>query len=569
MPATTNALSGLVIGSLDLVSISQVEGMARHDRRWAGLIIVMCLAAIAIAVFTTAIEVPWPWTDEGATYTALWRDGHQLLVLLRGPDAPLVPYYIIAKGWVSTVQAVWPAVSTLVALRLLSAVAATGTVLVLYTLVARNAGRFAGLLAGLLLISIPGFNRFAQEARGYTLLALAATASWLAWDYWLKPNRDHRVADDPNPQLGQARRVLADLVRVIPYTASIVAVAAIHTFGIFQWPAHALATVSWPRLAHRSRGRSVLALGGIMLVGAALVARQVAVSVGHGTGPVAADALQNLTAWQLLEKLHQAISFSGPPLASAVLLGLAVIGGVLAFRGRHAPFSRSLVIWLMTPLLLELAAASVRTNLFRLRYWITFLPPLAALAGLGAAAIAAALARVLRARLERLGRPAVSRWLPRAAAAVVTVTILGAQVAPTLPAQADMRAPGGHGQNLTGILAIIARVREANPGIPILIPSPSGAGVLACIDPALRDNPLRHFDPKIPTVFMRPTAKAKVRLALEGERRLLWIYQAPLGTPTTNQVPPALGGLPLEVTSVTVADLGWTALMLERTRTPA
>lgn len=537
-------------------------------RRWGGLVIVTCLTVIAITVFTTAIQVPWPWTDEGATYTALWRSWHQLGVLLRGPDAPLVPYYVIAKAWVFTVQAVWPTVSTLIALRLLSAAAATGTVLLVYIIVARNAGRFAGVLAGLLLVSIPGFNRFAQEARGYTLLALAATASWLAWDCWLKPNRNHPVADDPNAELGPGRRVLASVVRAIPYTASLVAVAVIHTFGVFQWPAHALATVSAPRPAGQSRLRRVVVLGGIMLVAAAVAARQIVGSVSHGTGPVAAVAFQNLTAGQILDELRQAISFSALPLASAVLLGLAVIGAVLAFKGQHAHFSRSLVIWLFAPLLLEFAAASVRTNLFKIRYWITFPPPLAALAGLGAAAIATALAHVLHARLDRLGKPAASVWLSRAVAAVVTVTILGAQVTLALPGHTEIRSPGGHGQDLTGILEVIERARAANPGIPILIPTQSAPGILASIDPALqRDNPLRHFDPRAPTVFTRPMARAKVRAALAGDRRLLWVYQAKPGTDAAGQVPSILAGLHLEVSSVTRAGLGWTALMLERTAT--
>jgi hypothetical protein len=110
-------------------------------------------------------------------------------------------------------------------------------------------------------------------------------------------------------------------------------------------------------------------------------------------------------------------------------------------------------------------------------------------------------------------------------------------------------------------------VREDNPGIRILIPSESGAGILACVDPAFRSNPMRHFDPKSPTVFTRPTSRAKVRVDLAGERRLLWVYQAPLHTLPADQVPPNLAGLGLEVTSVTEADLGWRALMLERSTT--
>ncbi|MGV8909898.1 MAG: hypothetical protein ACOH1Y_13020 [Propionicimonas sp.] len=531
------------------------------------MLFVTCLTAIAIAVFTSGIQAPWPWVDEGATYTALWRGWGQLLLLLRGPDAPLVPYYVIAKGWVLVVQAGWPAVTTLMALRLLSAAAATGTVLVLYVLVARNAGRFAGLLSGLVLVNVPGFSRFAQEARGYTLLALATTVSWLALDYWLTPGRDPVVVADQTAGLSPVRRALAGSVRATPYTASLVVVAVIHTFGIFQWPAHALATLTSPPLTHRSRLRRVLSLGGIMLVAAAVAASQVVFSVRHGTGPVAPDAFQHPTAWQLLTKVSRAITVSPTPAASAVLLGLVLIGALLALRGQNAPFSRSLVIWLLTPLLLELSAAFVRTNLFRIRYWITILPPLAALAGLGAAAIATAVARVLESPLDRFGKPAGSWWLSRAAAALVTVTVLAVQVALALPAQAGIRSPAGHGQNLTGILGVIARIREANPGIRILVPGKAAAGIFASVDPTLQlDNPLRHFDPRAPTVFTTPTAQLKVQSDLALSRRLLWVYQAPLDIPADDRVPQILARLDLTVTSVSRSDLGWTALVLERPR---
>ncbi len=538
----------------------------KAQRPWVGAITATLLTVIAIAVFTSGIQTPSPWTDEGATVTALWRNWPQLLVLLAGPDAPLVPYYVLAKGWVAALNVVWPGVPTLLALRLLSAVAATGTVVVLYLLVARTAGRWAGLLSGLILIGIPGFNRFAQEARGYSLLALAATVSWLALDCWLQP-RNAAVTVERDPASGTHRKRLTGIVRAIPYTASLTAVAVVHTFGIFQWPAHLLATATQRGLAPRARLRRVAALGGMMVVAAAVAAQQVLGSLGHGTGPVAADAFQRLSAFQLLDKLNQAISSSGPPLASSVLLGLALAGAALGLKGRLAPFSRSLTIWLLTPLFLALAAASVRTNLFRIRYWIAFLPPLAALAGIGTAALVAGVVHLVGARLALPGGRAMSSWASRGAAATVAVALLGMHSALTLQAQSELRSPAGHGQNLTGILAVIAGVRADNPGIPILIPSESGAGILVSADPAFRSNPMRHFDPKSPTVFTRPTSRAKVRRELAGQRRMLWVYQARLNALPADQVPPNLAGLGLVVTSVTEADLGWRALLLERTTT--
>ncbi|HEY3409098.1 MAG TPA: hypothetical protein VGK53_13075, partial [Propionicimonas sp.] len=149
----------------------------------------------------------------------------------------------------------------------------------------------------------------------------------------------------------------------------------------------------------------------------------------------------------------------------------------------------------------------------------------------------------------------------------VAVALLGTHAALTLPAQSELRSAAGHGQNLTGILAIIARARADDPEIPILIPSESGAGTLVSADPAFRSNPMRHFDPKSPTVFTRPTSRAKLRVELAAERRMLWVYQAPPNALPADGVPPNLAGLGLQVTSVTEADLGWRALMLERRTT--
>ena len=86
----------------ELLNAGEPEEAWLRQRR-VGLFFVTCLTAIATSVFTSGIQAPWPWMDEGATYTALWRGWGQLLLLLRGPDAPLVPYYVIAKGWVLVV----------------------------------------------------------------------------------------------------------------------------------------------------------------------------------------------------------------------------------------------------------------------------------------------------------------------------------------------------------------------------------------------------------------------------------------------------------------------------------
>ena len=111
----------------------------------------------------TGLATPAAWLDEGATYLTLQRSWPELLRLLEGPDAPLVTYYALAKLWTSALTAItgWPA--EVPEIRSLSAVLATLAALWLYFLVARCAGRALGLLTVALLLSLPGFVRYAQE----------------------------------------------------------------------------------------------------------------------------------------------------------------------------------------------------------------------------------------------------------------------------------------------------------------------------------------------------------------------------------------------------------------------
>lgn len=533
-----------------------------YDRRGVGAWMVLGLTVLAAAAFTAGIQTPWPWSDEGATYLALLRDWGQLPALYGGPDAPMVPYYFVVKAWATALQAVWPSMSTLVATRLLSAAAATATVGVLYALVARNAGRFAGALAGIALVSLAGFDRYAQEARPYAMLALAAAISWLLWDRWLRPHvaptftravENRTAAERPWRRIG----------RGAGYALSLAAVATVHTFGLFQWPAHALATVVATSADRARRVRRIISLAALMATAAALAAAQVVPSVLHGTGPPGSAGARIVTLWTILTQLARAMSAAPQPLVSAVALALAALGASRCIKGDHARFARNLLVWLCTPLVLELALAVVKTNLFRLRYWIAFLPPLAALMALGAVTLASAVVGTVR---RPDGGPGASRRSRAVALATLVATVaIAAQVAVGMSSQLVVRAANGHGQDLARVLTLVAQTRDQQPGIPVLIDNRSATGMLGAAEPALEArNVLRHLDPSASYVYTTLTHTKTVRAQLAGTTSLLWIYRGELAAAQArSRMPHNLSALHPNVVWMKPAGPGWTVLMLD------
>ena len=528
----------------------------------AGRWMVAGLAVLAAVVLSIGVATPWPWGDEGATYLALQRSWSELLVLFSSPDAPWVPYYALAKAWAAVLQLFAPGLSTLVAVRLLSVLAGVGTVVFLYAIVARNAGRLAGVLAGVLLLTLPGFARHAQDARGYALLGLAATLSWLLCDRWLRPGLastltgSARVADLVRP--GRRARV----AEAGWYAGSLAAVAAVQTFGLLQWPAHLLAALAAPASRPRRRRRLaswVVAAG----VAALLVAGQVLLSVLHGTGATHANAGRVIDAATVSAELLNAIGNTADPLASVPVLLLVVVGAAVGVRGRR-DFSFSLLIWLVVPLLLAIGIGTIKTNLFRLRYWVAFLPPLAALAALGVVAIAVAAAAAVRRIVHRAdattgedGRPGAVWW----ATAAVLVAV---QFAVTLAPQQLLRSEIGHGENFTEVMQAIERTRADDPQVIIAISSRSASGMLAAIDPpTLPGNPLRTLDPAAKTVFTVRTPSREVRRRLAGGQDVLWVYR---GQATPDQavaaMPRPLRHLRGTVVWARAAGAGWTVVLL-------
>ncbi len=534
-----------------------------YDHRAVGVGAALVLAAVGTAVFTAGIATPWPWGDEGATYLALQRDWTQLLVLYRSPDAPNVPFYFLAKAWTTAVQALWPSVATLLSLRLLSAAAATLTAVTLYALVARRAGRLPGLFSGLVLISLPGFSRYAQEARTYAVLALAATVSWLLWDRWVQPRGVPTLVHGGPALPAVAERVTPRrALGVVGYAASVAALAVLHTFGLFQWPAQAVATLFTPGTA-RTRLRRIAWLAAAMGVAAAAALWQVLDTVRYGTGPTGVHRFRVVDPVTVLSQLAKGTSWSQDPAASVPILALLALGASALLVKEHRPFTVHLLIWLVVPLAGEVTLGALHTNLFRYRYWIALLPPLAGLAGVGLASLPVQLGRFVRRHrpLDRAGR---------AAAVLVghalALGILVFQVGTTVPAQNEVRSPLGHGQDLGRALALLDTARSQDPRVTAVFTNAPLSGVFGALDPGLQArNPLLQVDPSATTVYTSPTSAAVAMRMLATDTTLFWLL--PGERTTAHQVlrswPRDLAGVRPHVLWIAPAGPGLTAAMLQ------
>lgn len=103
----------------------------RFGSRRVGL---LAVSLVALGVALLGIDRPVPWGDEAATMLAVRRDWAGILPLAGGPETVLVPYYVLAKAFAAAL----PWLPDLVAVRVLSAVAAAITAGALYSIVVRS-----------------------------------------------------------------------------------------------------------------------------------------------------------------------------------------------------------------------------------------------------------------------------------------------------------------------------------------------------------------------------------------------------------------------------------------------
>lgn len=461
---------------------------------------------LALAVAGIGIAVPGPWLDEAATVLAVRRDWPALLTMAQGQDAPLLAYYLLAKLWLIPLAGL-PA---LVALRWLSAVASAVTVLLLQLLAGRRAGPLVGSLAALFLIALPGFSRYAQEARPYALMTCLVTAGWLAWDRRFRP--------EPRP------------AALAAHLFSLAAALAIQLFSALQWPAQVVADLTAPHGTDVSRRRRAGWSVAVMLLCVLVAAIPTWAAVTHGTGAGRFGPIGVATVSHALGVI--AVSSPVSPLPLVALLLPAAAGAALLVVGRdrqRADLARIALCWAGAPTVLLVAMVVARPPFLQARYFLPTLPPLAVLAALGTLALAQRAA----ARVSPPLRRAMLVWL-------ALVPVLGLTMS-TFPAQRAMRTEGGHGRSQAAALDWLDGQRDRDPHLLVLISPPRPASMIFASRPELaRQDVLYQPLGADPRPWPQPRPDAEVTAALADQGRVLWLREAPPGSARPSGPPAAV-----------------------------
>lgn len=456
---------------------------------------------IPLALFLWRIGTPIAWTDEGVTYVTLQRSWSQLLLLWHGSDAPLLPYYVLAKGWTDTLVAFGLPYS-IALIRSFSAVLAAAAAVLVHLLVARHGGRGAGLVAVAVFIAMPGVSRYAQEARPYALLMAASALAWWAFGRW-------NALDDP----AATHRGLRRLGSAVTLVVALVLIPFSSLFGLLQWGAIGLACLlcatAWP---HRGWFMRRVLLLVPLVVAAALVLAPVLNMAEHGAGPSAAKP----TTASLLAETVLGVVFHTvvPPTWAVVAILVLVLASVLGIRRVAAGgVVASLWIWLLVPLIGGIAAALLHPPFVRIRYWMPLALPVAALAGVGAAALFTVLSRL---------RPHV---LGRALAVVVPLGLVAMVAIGGLPAQTAAREPDGHGNRISAALELVRELQAEHPTAEILIDGSGSLYFLAQPAPDLFDaNIISTAEPTSTRVWQKVYPRKHTRAVLEEASSVIWIH---------------------------------------------
>jgi mannosyltransferase len=128
----------------------------------------------ALLVFLIGIAGPSLWIDEGHTWKYVNEPlGNMLSTVVGSTNAVEAAYYALLHFWIGV------AGTSEIALRLPSAAAMAVAVWAASKTAGDAAGRRAALVAGFVMIALPGVTRYAQEARPYAFAVMAVALSTL------------------------------------------------------------------------------------------------------------------------------------------------------------------------------------------------------------------------------------------------------------------------------------------------------------------------------------------------------------------------------------------------------
>ncbi|BFU45359.1 glycosyltransferase family 39 protein [Krasilnikovia sp. MM14-A1004] len=358
-------------------------------------------ALLAAGLGVWRLTGPALWADELATWGAVRLSWGELWRLSHAVDAVLTPYYAAMKVYTTV------AGTSTAALRLPALLATVGTTLVVVALGRRLGGRWAGLTAGLLFAVLPVTSRYAQEARPYACVMLAASLAVLCLI---------RLLDDPGG------------ARATAYAGAVLFAGLSHPLcALLVLAAHA-ATVAVRQIGVGTAAR----YGTVAWLGAALPG-------ALGAGALIALGYRSRTqiSWirhltlSAFQVFPDRLFLSGA--VGGIVLGLAVLA-VRRDLGHVGVAAAGFM-----PILVLLAADRV-TPIWVARYVLVAVPPLTVLAACAAV---------------RWGRV-------RALAVVTLAAVLG------YPSQLSVRGSAGHGADSAKVATVIGPLWK--PGDVVVFP---------------------------------------------------------------------------------------------------
>jgi|SRR5579859_1172703 len=284
-----------------LINESQIS---RRKIDWATAAITL-LTILALLLRLRHLGDGSLWFDEGASVQFATMPLRDWLRFLWHGEANMLPYYLLLRGWLFFGHSEFM-------VRLPSALFGAATVPVVYMLLRRLSGAFAGLMAAGLLAFHDFHVSYSQEARSYSLVVFMLCLSWLALT---------RLVESDSRRMRWMYLITATLATYGHFFAGLVLIS--------QWIAvYCFA----PREAvHRLRKLSLMT--------AAMVAPAVLYGFAHRGGinwvPPATSA----------RLLHSALVFSGNSGVLAAVLALVVAFAIWRAAKKVAASGRSISAW--------------------------------------------------------------------------------------------------------------------------------------------------------------------------------------------------------------------------------
>lgn len=360
-----------------------LAAVERLNRPWLPEIVVGLVSALW---FAWRVGRPSPWWDEAITRDVTSRTTSEIIDLVGHVDLVHATYYLLVHAILGDSASVTP-------IRMLSVAAAALTAALLVRLGRELGSGRAGLLAAVFWTCAPLTTRYAQEARPYAMVALAATGATLAL-----------VRVCRKPWLPG---------RWVAYAAALVAVGLFNVLGLTLIAVHLVYVSASSSITVRRRW--YLAVGAVLLLVSPLL--------------WASSRQREQVAWLPTPSFDQLTGFLQAQYATGwTLLALLVVALVGLARGTHAPALGLGLAWALIPPVL-LWTVSQAHPLYDWRYVFFAVP--------GTALALGSLATLLR-----------LRWL---VVAVLVMAIGGAHMQDVYRWKAT-----GHAENIRGAAEVIA-----------------------------------------------------------------------------------------------------------------